>query len=112
MLTTSYFYTLYEKMRNKQLLLIWPDKESGCESVDFKTKYFEIWKTAWDFHKKWCSNSGTDREWEQIVEESGDIMKQYEGKPEWNFMKGLLLTVLSELEKIDKEKRKDGVNNG
>lgn len=39
-------------------------------------------------------------------------MKQYEGKPEGNFMKDLLLSVLSELEKIDKEKRKGGVNNG
>lgn len=33
-------------------------------------------------------------------------------KPKWNFMKDLLLAVLSELEKIDKEKRKGGVDHG
>lgn len=80
--------------------------------MDFKERYFEIWKTAWDFHKKWCRSSGTDREWGQIVEESGNIMKQYEYKPEQNFIKNLLIAVLSELEKIDKEKRKDGVDHG
>lgn len=80
--------------------------------MDFKAKYFDLWKIAWNFHKKWCNNGGTDKEWEQIVEESGDIMKQYEGKPEQNFIKDLLLAVLSELEKIDKEKRKGGVDHG
>lgn len=80
--------------------------------MDFKAKYFDLWKVSWDFHGRWCGNSGTDEEWEQIVEESGDILKQYEGKPEWNFMKDLLLSVLSELEKIDKEKRKGGVDHG
>lgn len=80
--------------------------------MDFKEKYFEIWKEVWDFHKKWCNNGDTDKEWKQIVEESGDIMKQYEGKPEQNFIKDLLLAVLSELEKIDKEKRKGGVDHG
>lgn len=80
--------------------------------MDFKAKYFDLWKVSWDFHKKWCSNSGNDREWEQIVEESGDIIKKYEGKSEQNFVKDLLLAVLSELEKIDKEKRKGGVDHG
>lgn len=80
--------------------------------MDFKAKYFDLWKVSWNFHKKWYNNGGTDKEWERIVEESGDIMKQYEGKPEWNFMKDLLLAVLSELEKIDKEKRKGGVDHG
>lgn len=80
--------------------------------MDFKAKYFDLWKSAWNFHKRWSNNDGSDDTWKQIVEESGDIMKQYEGKPEGNFMKDLLLSVLSELEKIDKEKRKGGVNNG
>lgn len=80
--------------------------------MDFKAKYFDLWKAAWNFHKEWCNNGGTDKEWEQIVEESSDIMKQYEGKLEQNFIKDLLLAVLSELEKNDKEKRKGGVNNG
>lgn len=73
--------------------------------MDFKEKYFEIWKGAWDFHKRWCDNGGADKEWERIIEESGDIMKQYEGKSEQNFIKNLLIVVLTELEKIDKEKK-------
>lgn len=75
--------------------------------MDFKTKYFELWKVSWDFHKKWCNNGGTDKEWEQIVEESGDILKEYEGKPQYNFMKSLLLAVVDELERIDRAKRKE-----
>lgn len=74
--------------------------------MDFKAKYFDLWKVSWDFHKKWCNNGGADKEWEQIVEESGDIMKQYEGKPEQSFIKALLLAVLSELEKLIRRKER------
>ena len=37
--------------------------------MDFKEKYFEIWKTAWDFHKKWCNHNNTDSEWKKIIDE-------------------------------------------
>lgn len=35
--------------------------------MDFKEKYFEIWKTAWDFHKKWCNHNNTDSEWKKLL---------------------------------------------
>lgn len=73
--------------------------------MDFRTVYFELWQKSWAFHKKWFNNSGTDSEWQGIVDESHDILKEYENTPEYNFMKDLLLAVLSELERIDKQKR-------
>lgn len=75
--------------------------------MDFKAEYFNSWCTAWEYHKKWCNNAGTDNEWESIVTESGNILKQYEDKPENDFMKSLLLAVVDELERIDKERRKE-----
>lgn len=79
--------------------------------MDFKAKYFDLWKSAWNFHKRWFNNDGSDDTWKQIVEESGDILKEYENMPQYDFIKSLLLSVIDELEKNDKEKRKDSVNN-
>lgn len=75
--------------------------------MDFKGVYFKLWKEAWEFHKKWCNNAGTGNEWEGIVTESGNILRQYEDKPEHDFMKSLLLAIVDELERIDKERRKE-----
>lgn len=75
--------------------------------MDFKDGYFEAWKKTWDFHKRWSDNDGADKTWDQIVEESGDILKEYEGKPQYNFMKSLLLAVVDELDRIDRAKRKE-----
>lgn len=75
--------------------------------MDFKGTYFIPWRRAWEYHKKWCNNSGSDSEWQSIVNESHDLLKEYENKSEYNFMKNLLLAVIDELERIDKEKRKE-----
>lgn len=73
--------------------------------MDFKNQYFSQWGEVWNFHKKWCNNSGSELEWDAIVKEAGELMKQSE------FLKDLTLAVIGELEKIDKEKRRGGVNN-
>lgn len=39
--------------------------------MDFKSVYFPAWKTAWDYHKKWCSMQGTDEDWDACVDEAG-----------------------------------------
>ena len=71
--------------------------------MDFKAKYFDLWKSAWNFHKRWFNNDGSDDTWKQIVEESGDILKEYENMPQYDFIKSLLLSVIDELEKNGKK---------
>lgn len=73
--------------------------------MDFKKDYFDLWAKAWAFHKKYSNVSGTDEFWEQVVNESGEIVREYEGKPEYNFMKDLVLAVISEIERVDKARR-------
>lgn len=73
--------------------------------MDFKKNYFDLWAKAWTFHKKYSNVSGTDEFWQRLVDESGEIMREYEGKPEYNFMKDLVLAVISEIERIDKARR-------
>lgn len=67
--------------------------------MDFKAKYFDLWKIAWNFHKGWCNNGGTDKEWEQLIEESTSIMNEHKGTPEYQFMEELMLAVIGELER-------------
>lgn len=76
--------------------------------MDFKEQYFDVWQEAWRFHKKFYANDGSDQTWEQIVNESSEIARKYEGKPQYSFVKDLILAVLSEIEKKDKERRKHG----
>lgn len=72
--------------------------------MDFKEQYFEIWKSAWDFHKKWCNNGGTDETWGKIIEESESIANRYKGSSEHQFAEDLMLLVISELERKGKTK--------
>ena len=74
--------------------------------MDFREQYFDVWQETWRFHRKFYNNDGSDRTWEQIVNESSEIARKYEGKPQYNFVKDLILSVLSEIEKKDKERRK------
>lgn len=67
--------------------------------MDFKKQYFSQWGKAWNFHKKWCNNSGSEQEWDAIVQEARELMNQSE------FLKSLTLAVINELEKNDKERR-------
>ena len=70
----------------------------GWCDVDFKGTYFAIWKTAWDFHKRFA----TERvDWERTTDEAASIMDTYEGKPQQAFMKSLLAATLAELQRRD-----------
>ena len=73
--------------------------------MDFKQQYFELWQQAWNFHKKYSDVSDTDEYWGQLVNESGEIVQQHENQPQFNFMKDLILAVISEIERIDKSRR-------
>ena len=73
--------------------------------MDFKKEYFLIWQDIWNFHKQFADNHGTDQEWEKIVSASSDLYEKYKGDSNGEFMKKLILSVLSELERVDKQRR-------
>ena len=73
--------------------------------MDFKDRYFSQWGEAWNFHKRWCNNFGSEMEWDAIVEEAKQLMNKSE------FSKALILSVLDELERSEKKRRKDGEVN-
>ena len=73
--------------------------------MGFKEQYFEIWRQVWEFHKKYSNVSGTDEYWERLVAESGKIVEQYRGLPQYEFIKNLRLAIIGEIERIDKRRR-------
>lgn len=92
--------------------IIRPDKAERNQRVDFKKVYFDLWGEAWQFHKEFADMTGTDEEWKKVIEVSEQIAKKYKGRPETEFVQNLLLTVIRELERVDKERRKEGVADG
>lgn len=72
-------------------------------NLDFKQRYFDSWSTAWAFHKKWAGNSGTEKEWSEIVEEAEQICGTSKDDL---FIKSLIREIIAELERVDKAKRK------
>lgn len=79
--------------------------------MDFKKVYFDLWGEAWQFHKQFSGMEGTDKEWSELVQTSEEIMKKHEKEPQANFMKSLLLAVVAEIERADKQK-KEGAEDG
>lgn len=75
-------------------------------NLDFKQRYFDSWSTAWAFHKKWAGNSGTEKEWSEIVEEAEQICEANKADL---FIRSLIREVISELERVDRAKRKEEV---
>ena len=73
--------------------------------MDIREQYFDVWQETWRFHKKFYDNDGSDQTWEQIVNESSEIARKYEGKLQCDFAKDLILAVLSEIERVDRRQR-------
>lgn len=79
--------------------------------MDFRETYFEIWKSAWDFHKRFADMKGTDEEWESVIDVSGKTVEKFRGKPGYEFAKSLILVTIDELERRDKINRKEHGKN-
>lgn len=79
--------------------------------MDFRQQYFNIWGKAYQLHKQFSGMAGTDGAWSDLIETSEKIMKEYEKEPQADFMRSLLLAVLVEIERVDKQ-RKEGAVNG
>lgn len=62
--------------------------------------YFEIYKSVWNFHKKYQNVQATDEYWEAVIDESSQIAKKYDN---CKFVRALLLAIIDELERCYKE---------
>ena len=80
--------------------------------MDFKETYYSVWRDAWNFHKQFANMTGTDKEWEAVVNTSGEMVERYKNKPGYEFLKDLILATLNELERRDKINRKEHVEIG
>lgn len=99
------------KVTTREFILIRPNKAGRSRKVDFKKVYFDLWGEAYSLHKQFSEMLGTDENWEKLVKTSEEIMKKYEKEPQADFMRSLLLAVLAEIERADKQ-RKEGAVNG
>ena len=64
--------------------------------------YYSVFTSAWKFFRKYSDVKDNDEYWENVVEESGKIVKGYENS---RLNRDLILAALSELERISKEKK-------
>ena len=75
--------------------------------IDFKsTVYWKIYGDVFAFHKKFAEVQESDEYWSAVVDEASALYRKYEGVPEKEFAKQLILTVLDELERIYKDMTK------
>lgn len=68
-------------------------------------RVYDIFTTMWRFFKKYADVKSTDEYWENVVEESIQIAKQYDNS---KFVRALLLSVINELECKLKEVKGNG----
>lgn len=72
--------------------------------IDFKsTVYWKIYGDVFAFHKKFAEVQESDEYWSAVVDEASALYRKYEGVPEKEFAKQLILTVIDELERIYKD---------
>lgn len=76
--------------------------------TDFKqTVYWKIYGDVFAFHKKYAEVREDDLYWSSLVDEASELYGKYENVSEKEFAKQLILTVLEELERIYRGKRKE-----
>lgn len=71
--------------------------------MDFKGEYFSSYMTTYELHKKYFGMSGTDQEWQELIEEANKLYR--DSKP---FAKSLIRAVLDEFERLDRERKEHG----
>lgn len=63
--------------------------------------YFEVYKTIWNFHKKYAAEiENTEQFWNVVIEEARTIFKQYNKSA---FVKDLLVACVNEMERETKQ---------
>ena len=73
-----------------------------CNSV-----YWKIYGDIWNYHKQFADIQESDEYWDNVVKFAGEVYRKYEGKPEGEFAKSLVLIVVDELERIYRRDRNE-----
>lgn len=75
--------------------------------MPFKERYFNIWKTVWDLHRKFDGTSvNDDNRWNSLLDEARALKQKYEKTSEADFAKDLVLSVCAEIERSSKNATK------
>lgn len=64
--------------------------------------YWNLYRSVWNFHKKFSEVKDIDEYWQAVIDESNEILKKYNKQ---KFANELLIAVISELERSYKEMR-------
>lgn len=73
--------------------------------MDFKEVYFSDYMVAYELHKRYFGMSGTDQEWQELIEEANKLYR--DSKP---FAKSLVRAVLDEFERVCTERKEHGAS--
>lgn len=68
--------------------------------MNYKEEYFSDYMVAYELHKKYFDMSGTDQEWQDLIDEANKLYR--DSKP---FAKSLIRSVLDEFERVCKERK-------
>jgi hypothetical protein len=75
--------------------------------MPFKERYFNIWKSGWDLHRKFDGTSVNDDDrWSSLLDEARALKQKYEKTSEADFAKDLVLAVCAEIERSSKNAKK------
>ena len=75
--------------------------------MPFKERYFNIWKTVWDLHRKFDGTSvNDDNRWNSLLDEAKKLKQQFENSTEASFARDLILATCSEIERSSKNATK------
>ncbi|MDO4943437.1 MAG: hypothetical protein Q4E73_11485 [Lachnospiraceae bacterium] len=66
--------------------------------------YWNIYKSVWDFHKKYAEGGEDISYWETVIKESQKIRSQYD---DCKFVIDLLFAVMDELERVHRKVAKN-----
>lgn len=76
--------------------------------MNFKeSAYWTLYADIVNFHRKYAEVQESDMYWTAVVDASSALYEKYKTLPEKEFAKQLILTVLEELERIYRGKRKE-----
>lgn len=76
--------------------------------MNFKeSAYWTLYADIVNFHRKYAEVQESDAYWTAAVDASSALYEKYKTLPEGEFAKQLILTVLEELERIYRGKRKE-----
>lgn len=80
--------------------------------MDLKSSvYWQVFGDVWQYFKQFYPPKSDDKYWDAAVAEIENLMTKYQGSEGEKLMQGLILSVLTEMERIQKMKEKEQMKN-